>query len=113
MWRRRAWATWARAREADGVRGARDRGRTVRPRRSYAFRDRCGHTPVSLAEGIPWGGGRLIVGTGAGGGLRIAPEVCAEATRRGIAITALLGSDACRLLATLEPVDMYAFHLTC
>jgi hypothetical protein len=42
---------------------------------SKALRDLYGHTPLSVAESIPWGGGQLIVGTGAEGGLPIAPEV--------------------------------------
>jgi hypothetical protein len=37
-----------------------------------------------------------------------------EAARRGIAIEALPTRDACRLLADLEPADVYAIlHLTC
>src|SRR5207247_4444802 len=59
--------------QIEGERYARDvvidRGR-VSPRRkgpSKALRDRFRHTPLSAAEAIPWGGHRLIVGTGADG----------------------------------------------
>jgi hypothetical protein len=76
--------------------------------------DRCRHTPLTAAEEIPWGGKRLIVGTGAKGQLPIAPELREEAERRGITIEALPTSEACRLLADLDPDDVYAIlHVTC
>jgi hypothetical protein len=93
-----------------------DAGRVRRRRKgpSKALADQFGHTPLSVAEDIPWGGRRLIVGTGAHGGLPIAPNVYAEAKRRGIVIEALPTRDACRLLADLEPEDVYAvLHVTC
>jgi hypothetical protein len=72
------------------------------------------HTPLTTAEEIPWGGNRLIVGTGAKGQLPIAPELRAEADRRGIMIEALPTSEACRLLATIDADDVYAIlHVTC
>jgi hypothetical protein len=81
---------------------------------SKALRDQYGHTPLSVAEEIPWGGRRLIVGTGAQGGLPIAPEVLAEAERRGVQIEALPTREACRLLADLDARDVYAIlHITC
>lgn len=72
------------------------------------------HTPLTAAERIPWGGKRLIIGTGAHGQLPIAPGVAEEAKRRGIAIEALPTVEACRLLADIEPADVFAIlHLTC
>ena len=72
------------------------------------------HTPLTAAERIPWGGKRLIIGTGAHGQLPIAPGVKEEAKRRGIAIEALPTVEACRLLADIEPADVFAIlHLTC
>jgi hypothetical protein len=72
------------------------------------------HTPLSEAEDIPWGGRRLIVGTGAHGKLRLTPELREEAARRGIAIEAVPTIDACRLLEAIEPDDVYAIlHVTC
>jgi hypothetical protein len=72
------------------------------------------HTPLSEAEEIPWGGGRLIVGTGAHGKLRLTKELREEAARRGIAIEALPTVDACRLLAAVDADDVYAIlHVTC
>jgi hypothetical protein len=72
------------------------------------------HTPLTAAEEIPWGGKRLIIGTGAKGQLPIAPELREEAERRGIRIEALPTREACRLLADIDPDDVYAIlHVTC
>jgi len=93
-----------------------DAGR-VRPRRkapSKALRNEYGHTPLSAAEEIPWGGRRLIIGTGAQGSLPVLPDVYAEAARRGVDVTAVPTADACRLLADLRRRDVYAvLHVTC
>ena len=106
--------------EIDGQRYAHDvvidAGRIRRRQKgpSKALRDQFGHTPLSVAEDIPWGGRRLIVGTGTDGKLPIAPEVYAEAERRGVRIDALPTPDACRLLAHLRPKDVHALlHVTC
>jgi hypothetical protein len=66
-------------------------GGKVRKRKkgpSKQFREKFGHTPLSVEEEIPWGGKRLIVGTGAHGALPVMDEVLAEAKRRGIELTA-------------------------
>jgi hypothetical protein len=106
--------------QIEGERYARDLvidgGRISRRRKglSKALREQYGHTPLSLAEDIPWGGRRLVVGTGAEGRLPIAPDVYAEAERRGIEVYALLTADACRLLADVKKEDVYAvLHVTC
>jgi hypothetical protein len=81
---------------------------------SKALRGRYGHTPLSTAEEIPWGGSRLIVGTGAYGSLPILPEVYDEATRRGIEVTAVPTSEACRLVAGSKRKQVFAvLHATC
>jgi hypothetical protein len=104
----------------EGERYARDvviDGGRVRRRRkgpSKVLREQFGHTPLSAAEDIPWGGRRLIVGTGAEDRLRVAPDVYEEAARRGIEVRALPTADACRLLADLKTDDVYAvLHVTC
>jgi hypothetical protein len=53
-----------------------DGGRVNRRRKgpSKTMREQFGHTPLSLAEDIPWGGRRLVVGTGAEGELPITPD---------------------------------------
>jgi hypothetical protein len=106
--------------QIEGERYARDvvidGGRISRRRKgpSKALRDRFGHTPLSVAEVIPWGGHRLIVGTGANGRLPIAADVYGEAERRGIGVTALPTAEACRLLADMKPEDVYAvLHVAC
>ncbi len=94
------------------IEGGRIRKRDKGPSKALQIRSR--HTPLTAAEQIPWGGKRLIVGTGAKGQLPIAPELLAEAKRRGIAIEALPTSEACRLLADLDSDDVYAIlHVTC
>jgi hypothetical protein len=81
---------------------------------SKALASRWGHTPLTAAEEIPWGGARLIVGTGAKGQLPISADLREEAARRGIAIEALPTRDASRLLADLDRADVYAIlHVTC
>jgi len=92
--------------------GGRIRRRRKRP--SKVLRHLFGHTPLSVAEDLPWGGKRLIVGTGADGALPVAPEVYQEGARLRIAIEVLPPRDACRQLAELEPEDVYAvLHVTC
>lgn len=93
---------------AGGQIGRRHKGR------SKALRDQFGHTPLSVAEDIPWGGALLIVGTGVDGALPIAPEVEQEARRRGITIEASPTGDACRRIAHVRARDVYAvLHVTC
>ena len=92
-------------------------GGKVRKRRkgpSKPFRERFGHTPLSAEEEIPWGGKRLIIGTGAHGALPIMDEVLAEARRRGIEVNAVPTSEACQLLEEVKKGQAYAIlHCTC
>ena len=77
-------------------------------------RNRLGHTPLSAEESIPWGGSRLVVGTGADGLLPIMAQVYEEAARRNVEIVALPTEAACRLIADLELGDVNAvLHVTC
>ncbi len=106
--------------EVDGVRYGHDvviDGGAVRKRAkkpSKAFRGRYGHTPLSIAEAIPWGGTRLLVGTGAHGSLPVMPEVEAEAARRGIELVAVPTAQALALIDTLPPAEVHAvLHVTC
>src|SRR5437762_12345486 len=76
-------------------------GGKVRKRKkgpSKQFREKFGHTPLSAEEEIPWGGKRLIVGTGAYGALPVMNEVRAEATRRRIESIAAPTPDVGQLL---------------
>jgi hypothetical protein len=93
-----------------------ERGHVRRRRKkpSKPYRDRFGHTPLSAEESIPWGGTRLIVGTGADGLLPIMAEVYEEAARRNVEIVALPTETACQLIADLEPGEVNAvLHVTC
>jgi len=85
-----------------------------RKKSSKRYRGEFGHTPLSLKERIPWGGSRLIVGTGDSGSLPIMPAVWAEAERRGIEIVAVPTEEALRLLRDVKAKDVYAVvHVTC
>jgi hypothetical protein len=66
---------------------ARGRVHKRKKKSSKPFRDVFGHTPVSIAENIPWGCRRLVVGTGADGALPVMDEVKqrGRSSRGGIA----------------------------
>ena len=81
---------------------------------SKRFRDEYAHTPLSAEEDLPWGGKRLIVGTGVYGKLPIMPAVEAEAKRRGIELVAVPTKQACQLLCSLKRKESFAIlHVTC
>ena len=92
-------------------------GGNVRKRKkgpSKQFREEFGHTPLSVAEEIPWRGKRLIVGTGAHGALPVMDEVMAEAKRRGIEVIAAPTSEVCKLLEDVKKGQAYAIlHCMC
>jgi hypothetical protein len=93
-----------------------DRGQVRRRKKkpSRRYRDQFGHTPVSADEELPWGGRRLIIGTGAYGSLPITREVIEEASRRGVDLDAVPTEEACRLIAALDPDEVHAvLHVTC
>ncbi len=94
------------------IEAGRIRKRDKAPSKALPHRGR--HTPLTAAEEIPWGGRRLIVGTGAKGQLPISTELSEEAGRRGISIEALPTEEACRLLGDVDPADVFAIlHVTC
>jgi hypothetical protein len=93
-----------------------DRGvvRRRSKKRSKKYRDKFGHTPLSADEELPWGGRRLIIGTGAYGSLPIMPEVVAEAARRNVDLVAVPTDQACRLIAGEKGRTVNAIlHVTC
>ena len=88
------------------------RKRSKKPSKPY--RDKFGHTPLSAADEIPWGGPRLIIGTGAHGSLPIMPELVEEAARRSIEVVAVPTEQACQLISGLKPREVGAvLHVTC
>ena len=81
---------------------------------SKAYRQRFGHTPLSVDEAIPWSAQRLIIGTGASGQLPVMAEVQAEAARRGVKLVAMPTSEACDLLTREGAAGTTAIlHVTC
>jgi hypothetical protein len=94
------------------IEGGQVRKRKKKPSKPY--RDEFGHTPLSADEELPWGGDRLIIGTGAHGSLPIMPEVVEEARRRGVNLTAIPTEEACQLIADLDRREVNAvLHVTC
>ena len=92
-----------------------DRGR-VRKRSkgpSKRLRDRYGHTPLSIAEDIPWDCDTLIVGTGASGSLPVTDDVVGEAERRGVRLVLVPTADAIDELAGAGERTNAILHLTC
>lgn len=92
-----------------------DRGR-VRARRkkpSKKFRDADGHTPLSLAERLPWKCRRLVIGTGAYGNLPIMKDVKREAARRDIELVILTTPEAIRTLRKPAKKTNAVLHVTC
>jgi hypothetical protein len=92
-----------------------DRGK-IRKRKKAAsrkFRDTYGHTPLSVAEDIPWRCRRLVIGTGAGGALPVMQEVRDEARRRKIDLVLLPTPKAISKLAKAGADTNAILHLTC
>jgi hypothetical protein len=91
-----------------------DRG-AVRKRKkkpSKQFREKFGHTPVSVAEEIPWDCKRLVIGTG-GGALPVMDQVKQEAEQRKIKLAILPTAEAIKELKR-HPRDTNAIlHVTC
>jgi len=91
-------------------------GGTVRSRKKKAskrYRERFGHTPLSLDEDIPWRCHRLVIGTGAAGALPVMDEVIDEARRRNVELLMTPTREAIDELAR-EPKGTNAIlHVTC
>jgi hypothetical protein len=92
-----------------------DRG-DIRKRRkgpSKVLRSRCGHTPLSVDEDIPWDCRRLVIGSGAAGALPVVDEVAEEAARRGIQLIVVPTSEAIEELERAEADTNAILHVTC
>lgn len=77
------------------------------------FRDDFGHTPLSIKEKIPWKCHRLVIGTGAHGGLPVMDEVQREAKRRKVELLILPTREAMEVL-NKDPEETNAIlHVTC
>jgi hypothetical protein len=93
-----------------------DRGEIRRRKKkpSKKFREDFGHTPLSIEERIPWKGcRRLVIGTGATGGLPVMEGVRIEAERRGISLLILPTSEAMEELRKNHRKTNAILHITC
>ena len=91
-----------------------DRGKVIRRKKkpSKQFRDRFGHTPLSIEEDIPWKCGTLVIGTG-DGALPIMEEVKAEARRRKIRLLVMPTAEAIAELNRNSSETNAILHVTC
>ena len=92
-----------------------DRGK-VRKRKKAAskkFRGAYGHTPLSIAEDIPWRCRRLVIGTGAQGALPVMQQVKEEAQRRKVDLVVLPTAQAIGMLSDTTKHTNAVLHLTC
>jgi hypothetical protein len=92
-----------------------DRGK-IRKRKKAAskrFRGEYGHTPLSIAEDIPWRCSRLVIGTGADGALPVMEQVREEARRRSVDLVVLPTTEALSVLAGTVKQTNAVLHLTC
>jgi hypothetical protein len=92
-----------------------DRGRIGKRRKgpSKPFRAPYGHTPLSLAEDIPWECQRLVIGSGADGALPVMDDVAEEAERRGVQLVVLPTSEALKELEQAGEDVNAIIHVTC
>lgn len=92
-----------------------DRGevRARKKKPSKPYRAEYGHTPLSVAEKIPWKCTRLVIGTGAQGALPVMPAVLEEAERRGIEVTMVRTEKAIQLLRDADRDTNAVLHITC
>ena len=92
-----------------------DRGKIRKRKKSASrkFRGAYGHTPLSVAEDIPWRCRRLVIGTGADGALPVMQDVRDEARRRRIDLVLLPTAEAIGALTKAEADTNAVLHLTC
>jgi hypothetical protein len=92
-----------------------DRGgiRKRRKKPSREFREKNGHTPLSLKEEIPWECKRLIIGTGMEGRLPVMEDVVTEAKRRGVELLICTTPEAVEVLKTSPAETNAILHVTC
>ena len=79
---------------------------------SKKFRDKFGHTPLSVEEKIPWKCRRLVVGTGTGA-LPVMEEVKLQAKRRGVELLILPTAQAIAIFKKNPAETNAILHVTC
>jgi hypothetical protein len=80
---------------------------------SKAYREKFGHTPLSLKEDVPWGCRRLIIGTGAYGSLPVMEEVKREAEKRDVELLIVTTREAIATLNAAPKKTNAVLHVTC
>jgi hypothetical protein len=92
-----------------------DRGEIQKRKKkaSKKFRDGFGHTPLSVDENIPWRCKRLVIGTGAYGGLPVMDDVTREAHERGVTLVVLPTAEAITVLKKDPAKTNAVLHVTC
>ena len=80
---------------------------------SKKFRERFGHTTLSLDERIPWGCQRLVIGTGRYGRLPVMEDLKQEAQRRKVELLILPTQEAIQELRHGLKGANAVLHLTC
>ena len=91
-----------------------DRGEVSKRKKkpSKKFRDQFGHTPLSLAEKIPWKCRRLVVGTGTGR-LPVMDDLKRDAKRRKVELLILPTVQAIKVLERDAAKTNAILHVTC
>jgi hypothetical protein len=83
-------------------------------KRSKKFRDKFGHTPLSIEEKIPWKCRQLIIGNGFSGALPVMDAVKRKAEKRGVELIILPTPKALERLNKKSTDDTNAvIHVTC
>lgn len=92
-----------------------DRGKIAKRKKkaSKPYREEFGHTPLSIKEDIPWKCRRLVIGTGAHGGLPVTEEVKREAKRRKVELLVVPTSEAIAALEKDAEETNAILHVTC
>jgi hypothetical protein len=92
-----------------------DRGEIHRRKKkaSKKFRETFGHTPLSVAENIPWKCTCLVIGTGAYGRLPVMDDVKREAKDRRVKLVVLPTAEAIKVLQKQLKKTNAVLHVTC
>jgi hypothetical protein len=92
-----------------------DRGRVRRRKKkpSKRFREKFGHTPLSVEEKLPWKCRRLVIGTGKYGSLPVMDDVKLEARRRKVDLLIVPTDEAMEALAEEPEWTNAILHVTC
>jgi hypothetical protein len=80
---------------------------------SKAYRERFGHTPLSLKEDIPWGCRRLVIGIGAYGSLPVMEEMKREAQKRDVELVIVTTHEAIAALNESPTKTNAVLHVIC